>query len=134
MPCLSDVPRRRTRLRTPGRRYSYYLRLFHLFDKKRLLSTRISILPLPLYPLDYIHPYINLELYVQRAFKYNFKMKVSEMPKDKNWTILKENPSWVPRAPRKAAVAHFKLLTDHADSEISSAQNWYLQLTGLHSV
>ncbi|GFX95916.1 hypothetical protein TNCV_2084961 [Trichonephila clavipes] len=37
-------------------------------------------------------------------------MEAAEMSKDKNWAILNENPSW---APRKAAVAHFRLLTRH---------------------
>ncbi|GFW25007.1 hypothetical protein TNCV_3155101 [Trichonephila clavipes] len=33
------------------------------------------------------------------------------MSKDKNWEILNENQYWVPGAPRKAAVARFRLLT-----------------------
>ncbi|GFU77428.1 hypothetical protein TNCV_3498021 [Trichonephila clavipes] len=33
------------------------------------------------------------------------------MLKDKSWAILIENPSWAPGAPRKAVVAHFRLLT-----------------------
>ncbi|GFW19887.1 hypothetical protein TNCV_3561901 [Trichonephila clavipes] len=40
-------------------------------------------------------------------------MEVAEMSKDKNWTILNENPSWMTGDPRKAAVAHFRLLTGH---------------------
>ncbi|GFT49321.1 hypothetical protein TNCV_4583031 [Trichonephila clavipes] len=47
------------------------------------------------------------------AFMYNFKMEVAEMSKDKSWAILNENPSWVPEAPRKSVVAHFRLLTGH---------------------
>ncbi|GFX41438.1 hypothetical protein TNCV_3489791 [Trichonephila clavipes] len=39
-------------------------------------------------------------------------MEAAEMS-DKNWTILRENPSWAPGAPRKASVAHFRLLTRH---------------------
>ncbi|GFU50280.1 hypothetical protein TNCV_301131 [Trichonephila clavipes] len=45
--------------------------------------------------------------------QYNFKIEVVEMLKDMNWAFLNENPSWVPGAPRKAAVANFKLLTGH---------------------
>ncbi|GFS60175.1 hypothetical protein TNCV_2826861 [Trichonephila clavipes] len=30
-------------------------------------------------------------------------MEAAEMSKDKNWTILNENPSWVLEAPKKAA-------------------------------
>ncbi|GFW09326.1 hypothetical protein TNCV_4276541 [Trichonephila clavipes] len=33
--------------------------------------------------------------------------------KDKNWTFLNKDPSWVPGGPRKAAVAHFRLLIGH---------------------
>ncbi|GFU89898.1 hypothetical protein TNCV_1287791 [Trichonephila clavipes] len=33
------------------------------------------------------------------------------MSEDKNWAILNENLSYVPGAPRKAAVAHFIFLT-----------------------
>ncbi|GFT34160.1 hypothetical protein TNCV_4385511 [Trichonephila clavipes] len=33
--------------------------------------------------------------------------------KDKNWAIFNKDTSWVPRAPRKAALAHFRLLTGH---------------------
>ncbi|GFU70784.1 HTH_48 domain-containing protein [Trichonephila clavipes] len=40
-------------------------------------------------------------------------MEVAELMKDKNLLILKKPPSCVPRAPRKAAVAHFRLLTHH---------------------
>ncbi|GFS70400.1 hypothetical protein TNCV_4182311, partial [Trichonephila clavipes] len=44
---------------------------------------------------------------------YNFKMEAAEMSKNKNWAILSENSYWVPEAPRKAAIAHFRLLTGH---------------------
>ncbi|GFW69653.1 hypothetical protein TNCV_489971 [Trichonephila clavipes] len=40
-------------------------------------------------------------------------MEVAEMSKDKTWAIMNKNPSWVPGAPRKAAVDHFRLLTCH---------------------
>ncbi|GFU50817.1 hypothetical protein TNCV_2495211 [Trichonephila clavipes] len=40
-------------------------------------------------------------------------MEVNEMSKDKDWAIFNKDPSWVPGAPRKAAVAHFRLLTSH---------------------
>ncbi|GFX17843.1 hypothetical protein TNCV_2292921 [Trichonephila clavipes] len=40
-------------------------------------------------------------------------MEVAEIPIDKNWAILNKNPSWVPGGPRKAAVAHLRLLTGH---------------------
>ncbi|GFX31404.1 RNase H domain-containing protein [Trichonephila clavipes] len=54
-----------------------------------------------------------IRLFSNMAFKYSFKIEATEMSKDKNWTILNENPSWVPEAPVKAAVAHFRLLTEH---------------------
>ncbi|GFX53823.1 hypothetical protein TNCV_1597691 [Trichonephila clavipes] len=38
-------------------------------------------------------------------------MEVGARSKDKNWAILNKDPSWVPGASRKAAVAHFRLLT-----------------------
>ncbi|GFW19812.1 hypothetical protein TNCV_3561151 [Trichonephila clavipes] len=47
------------------------------------------------------------------AFKYNFKIEVAEMSKDKNWAIMNENPSWIPGAPLKAAAAHFRFLAGH---------------------
>ncbi|GFW40865.1 hypothetical protein TNCV_4369131 [Trichonephila clavipes] len=47
------------------------------------------------------------------AFKCNFKMEDVEMSKDMNWAILDENPSWVPEAHRKPAVALSRLLTRH---------------------
>ncbi|GFT16711.1 hypothetical protein TNCV_1333311 [Trichonephila clavipes] len=40
-------------------------------------------------------------------------MKVAELSKDKNWAILNKDPSWVPGAPKKAAVAHLRLLTGY---------------------
>ncbi|GFU25195.1 hypothetical protein TNCV_3360921 [Trichonephila clavipes] len=40
-------------------------------------------------------------------------MEDAEISKDKNWAILNENPSWVPGASGRAAVAHCKLLTEH---------------------
>ncbi|GFX59609.1 hypothetical protein TNCV_3753741 [Trichonephila clavipes] len=40
-------------------------------------------------------------------------MEAEEMSKDKNWAILNDNPSWVPEAPRKATIAHLRLLTGH---------------------
>ncbi|GFU11955.1 hypothetical protein TNCV_3265551 [Trichonephila clavipes] len=55
----------------------------------------------------------SLRLFSNMAFKHNFKMEVAEMSKDKNWVILNKNSPWVPRAPRKAGVAHFILLTGH---------------------
>ncbi|GFV03750.1 hypothetical protein TNCV_1876981 [Trichonephila clavipes] len=45
------------------------------------------------------------------AFKYNFEIEAAEMSKDKNWTILYENPFWVPEVARKPAAANFRLLT-----------------------
>ncbi|GFV86479.1 hypothetical protein TNCV_2156721 [Trichonephila clavipes] len=38
-------------------------------------------------------------------------MEVAEMSRYKKWVILNGNPFWVPGAPRKAAVAHFRSLT-----------------------
>ncbi|GFS92714.1 hypothetical protein TNCV_1161381 [Trichonephila clavipes] len=38
-------------------------------------------------------------------------MEVTEMPMVKSWAIFNEKLSWVPGAPRKAAVDHFRLLT-----------------------
>ncbi|GFX56644.1 hypothetical protein TNCV_3954711 [Trichonephila clavipes] len=40
-------------------------------------------------------------------------MEAVEMSKDKSWEIWDENPSWVPKAPRKDAAARFRLLTGH---------------------
>ncbi|GFS62163.1 hypothetical protein TNCV_477041 [Trichonephila clavipes] len=40
-------------------------------------------------------------------------MEVVELSKDKNWEILSKDQSWVSGAPRKAAVAHVRLLTGH---------------------
>ncbi|GFU52382.1 hypothetical protein TNCV_3958961 [Trichonephila clavipes] len=40
-------------------------------------------------------------------------MEVTELSKDKIKAILDKNPSWVPGAPRKAVVVHFRLLTGH---------------------
>ncbi|GFV60003.1 hypothetical protein TNCV_1401111 [Trichonephila clavipes] len=57
--------------------------------------------------------YSSIRLCSNMAFKHNFKTEVAEMSKDKNWAILNKNPSWVPGAPKKAAVAQscFRLLT-----------------------
>ncbi|GFV26573.1 hypothetical protein TNCV_2102381 [Trichonephila clavipes] len=47
------------------------------------------------------------------TFKYNFILKAAEISKDKSCAIWNENPSWVPEAPRKGAVARLRLLTEH---------------------
>ncbi|GFT94578.1 hypothetical protein TNCV_3266751 [Trichonephila clavipes] len=69
------------------------------------------------------------------AYTYNFKMEAAEMTKDKNWAILYENPSCVPEAPRKAAVAYSRLLTGHdcLRSHLYRS-SLYRRLTGLYSV
>ncbi|GFU76284.1 hypothetical protein TNCV_527641 [Trichonephila clavipes] len=40
-------------------------------------------------------------------------MEILELTKDKNWALWNKDPFWVLGAPRKAAVAHFRLLTGH---------------------
>ncbi|GFV00591.1 hypothetical protein TNCV_915311 [Trichonephila clavipes] len=44
-------------------------------------------------------------------------MEATEMSKDKTFAILTENPSWFPEAPRKAAVARFRLFTSTVDTD-----------------
>ncbi|GFV32667.1 hypothetical protein TNCV_441591 [Trichonephila clavipes] len=39
-------------------------------------------------------------------------MEVAKLSKDKNWVIINKDPSWVPGAPRKSVVTHFRLLTN----------------------
>ncbi|GFV02581.1 hypothetical protein TNCV_5017491 [Trichonephila clavipes] len=55
----------------------------------------------------------------------NFKVEDSEMAKDKNWSILNKDPSCGPVAPRKATVAHFRLLTGH------DCLKWHLYIIGI---
>ncbi|GFV78842.1 hypothetical protein TNCV_4079421 [Trichonephila clavipes] len=60
-----------------------------------------------------ISTFNSLRLLTNMPFKHDFKKQVAEMSKYKNWTILNKDPSWLPGAPRKAAVTDFRLLTGH---------------------
>jgi ribonuclease HI len=55
----------------------------------------------------------SLRLITNLTLRSNFKSEAAETSKNKKWAILVENPDCVPEAPRKAAVAHFRLLTGH---------------------
>ncbi len=50
-----------------------------------------------------------LRLITNLTFRNNFKSEAAETSKNKMWVILVENPNCVPEAPRKTAVAHFRL-------------------------
>ncbi|GFT25107.1 hypothetical protein TNCV_180081 [Trichonephila clavipes] len=50
-----------------------------------------------------ISTFNSLRFFSDMGFEYNFKMRVEEMSKDKDWAIVIKNPSWFPGASRKAA-------------------------------
>ena len=52
-------------------------------------------------------------LTTKRTFKTGFKIEAAGASGDKSWNILNHNPTCVLDVSRKAAVAHFRLLTRH---------------------